>query len=59
MNSIEQLEASGSHRAIGRNIGYHFASAIHRFFDNYSFISNLTDRSNILPSQVASDWTAA
>ncbi len=38
MNTIEQLEVSGSHREIGRNIGHHFAGAIHRFFDNYIFL---------------------
>jgi hypothetical protein len=38
MNAIEQLELSGSHREAGRNIGHHFAGAIHRFFDNYSFL---------------------
>ena len=38
MKSIEQLEVSGSHREVGRNIGHHFAGAIHRFFDNYIFL---------------------
>ena len=38
MNPIEQLEVSGIHREIGRNIGHHFAGAIHRFFDNYIFL---------------------
>ncbi|MGD8444520.1 MAG: C45 family autoproteolytic acyltransferase/hydrolase [Desulfobacterales bacterium] len=38
MNTIEQLKVSGSHREIGRNIGHHFAGAIHRFFDNYIFL---------------------
>ena len=38
MNTIEQLEVSGSHREVGRNIGHHFAGAIHRFFDNYIFL---------------------
>ena len=37
MNTIEQLEVSGSHREVGRNIGHHFADAIHRLFDNYDF----------------------
>jgi hypothetical protein len=38
MNTIEQLQVSGSHREVGRNIGHHFAGAIHRFFDNYIFL---------------------
>jgi hypothetical protein len=38
MNAIEQLEVSGSHREVGRNIGLHFAGAIHRLFDNYDFL---------------------
>ena len=38
MNTIEQFVVSGSHREIGRNIGHHFAGAIHRFFDNYLFL---------------------
>jgi hypothetical protein len=38
MNTVEKLEVSGSHRTAGRNIGHHFAGAIHRFFDNYSFL---------------------
>jgi hypothetical protein len=38
MNTIEQLTVSGSHREVGRNIGHHFAGAIHRFFDSYSFL---------------------
>jgi hypothetical protein len=38
MNAIQQLEVSGSHREVGRNIGHHVADAIHRFFDNYSFL---------------------
>ena len=38
MNTIEQLEVSGSHREVGRNIGHQFAAAIHRFFDNYLFL---------------------
>ena len=38
MNTIEQIEVSGSHREVGRNIGDHFAGAIHRFFDNYIFL---------------------
>jgi hypothetical protein len=38
MNTIEQLEVSGSHREVGRNIGLHFGGAIHRLFDNYDFL---------------------
>jgi hypothetical protein len=38
MNTIEQLEVSGSHREIGRNIGHHLAGTIHCFFDNYIFL---------------------
>ena len=38
MNTIEQLEVSGSHREVGLNIGLHFAGAIHRLFDNYDFL---------------------
>jgi predicted choloylglycine hydrolase len=38
MNTIEQLEVSGSHREIGRSIGLHFAGAIQRLFDNYDFL---------------------
>ena len=38
MNTIEQLDVSGSHREVGRNIGLHFAAAIHRLFDNYVFL---------------------
>ena len=38
MNTIEQLEISGSHREVGRNIGHHFAGAIHHLFDNYDFL---------------------
>ena len=38
MNTIEQLVVSGSHQEVGRNIGHHFAAAIHRFFDNYIFL---------------------
>ena len=42
MNTIEQLEVSGSHREVGRNIGLHFAGAIHRFFDNYDLSARTT-----------------
>ena len=38
MNTIEQLEVCGSHREVGRNIGHHFADAVHRLFDNYDFL---------------------
>jgi len=38
MNTIEQLEVSGSHREVGRGIGHRFAGAIHRLFDNYDFL---------------------
>ena len=38
MNSIEQLEISGSHREVGQGIGLRFAGAIHRLFDNYDFL---------------------
>ncbi len=38
MNTIEQLDVSGSHREIGRGIGLRFAGAIHRLFDNYDFL---------------------
>ena len=38
MNTIEQLDVSGSHREVGWNIGLHFAGAIHRLFDNYDFL---------------------
>jgi hypothetical protein len=38
MNTIEQLEVSGSHREVGRNIGVHLAGAFHRLFDNYDFL---------------------
>jgi hypothetical protein len=38
MNTIEQLEVSGSHREVGRTIGVHFAGAFHRLFDNYDFL---------------------
>ena len=38
VNTIEQLEVSGSHREVGLNIGLHFAGAIHRLFDNYVFL---------------------
>jgi hypothetical protein len=38
MNTIEQLVVSGSHREVGRNIGLHFAAAIHHLFDNYDFL---------------------
>lgn len=38
MNTIEQLMVNGSHREVGRNIGHHFAGAIHCFFDNYIFL---------------------
>ena len=41
MNTIEQLEVSGSHWEVGRNIGQHFAGAIHRLFDNYGFLQEL------------------
>jgi hypothetical protein len=41
MNTIEQLVVSGSHREVGRAIGHHFNDAIHRFFDNYSFLQEL------------------
>ena len=38
MNTVEQLDVSGSHREVGLNIGLHFAGAIHRLFDNYDFL---------------------
>ena len=38
MNTIEQLEVSGSHREVGRSIGLHFGGAIHRLFDSYDFL---------------------
>ena len=38
MNTIEQLEISGSHREVGQGIGLRFAGAIHRLFDNYDFL---------------------
>jgi hypothetical protein len=38
MNTIEELEVSGSHREVGRGIGLHFAGAIRRLFDNYDFL---------------------
>ena len=38
MNTIEQLNVSGSHREVGRYIGLHFAAAIHHLFDNYDFL---------------------
>ena len=38
MNTIEQLDVSGSHRDVGLNIGLHFAGAINRLFDNYDFL---------------------
>ena len=38
MNTIEQLEVSGSHREIGWQIGHHFADAIHHLFDKYDFL---------------------
>ena len=40
MNTIEQLEVSGSHRKVGQLIGHHFAAAIHHLFDNYDFLQN-------------------
>ena len=38
MNTIEQLEVSGSHREVGRYIGIHFAGVIHRLFDKYDLL---------------------
>ena len=38
MNTIEQLEISGSHEEVGQGIGLRFAGAIHRLFDNYDFL---------------------
>ena len=38
MNTIEQLEVSGSHREVGHGIGLRFGDAIHRMFDNYDFL---------------------
>jgi hypothetical protein len=40
MNTIEQLEVSGSHREVGRNIGLHFGGAIHVYSTTMIFCKN-------------------